>query len=137
MPRVTRTSPPSKRSQAKRVKAPRLIVAAPWASLDVAVESVALVEPDARSVTDLLAASFSAHQTKKRAAGTIDKNGAPTEPDYPKAEQCIALALVLRLQAHANDPDHTDPAWASDLLAHRGVTHDALVQWYRDYAEIP
>lgn len=59
----------------------------------------------------------------------------PTLADYPLAESHIAEALRLRLEAHALDPDHHDPAWADDTRANRGVSHDALVAFFQRYAE--
>ncbi len=85
-------------------------------------------------VSDLLNQSHAAHLSKKRAAGTIDGSGnVATYPDWPTAENHIAVALDARLKAHALDPDHGDPAWTEDLARNKGVTHEALVDYYETY----
>lgn len=89
-------------------------------------------------VARLLSASREAHKRKKFSAGTINKNGdVASPPNYPQAEQHLAEALRLRLEAHALDPEHTSEAWTVDALANRGVTHDALVAFFRQYPSIP
>lgn len=81
----------------------------------------------------LLTQSRAAHTAKKRAAGLTDKHGNVTShPNYPKAEQHIADALRLRLEAHDLDPDHTAPAWRDDT-----TPHAQLVAFYTEYLTIP
>lgn len=85
------------------------------------------------TVADLLQQSRAAHAQKKRAAGTIDAKAVPSGADYPLADAHLGEALTLRLAAHDLDPEHADPAWASDERANRGVSHDALVCSFRAY----
>lgn len=82
------------------------------------------------TVAALLTASREAHKRKHAFANRLHHK--QHVPDYPAAEAAIAEALDLRLQAHALDPDHTDPAWAKDA-----VPHEELVAFYRRYPEIP
>lgn len=42
---------------------------------------------------------------------------------------CISEAYERRTEAHALDPDHSDPAWASETT--RKFNHDACLQFYR------
>lgn len=89
-------------------------------------------------IAELLAQSRAAHRDKKKAAGTVDKTGQVTSaPDYPTAESHIAKALRLREQAEALDPVHTDPAWATDQAANKGVTSAELLGFFRAYLEMP
>ena len=91
-----------------------------------------------RSVATLLAQSRSGHLRKKHQAGKADKRGSVVSPpDYPQAEQAIREAIRTREEAHALDPDHTDPAWVSDQALNRGVSHEALLAWLRQYLTIP
>lgn len=86
----------------------------------------------------LLNASREAHKRKKFSAGTINAKGdVANPPNYPQAEQHMADALRLRLEAHALDPEHTSEAWRVDQLANRGVTHDQLVTFMTKYPSIP
>lgn len=92
---------------------------------------------DAR-IMALLAQSRAAHDRKKKAAGLTDKTGAITSrPDYPTAEAAILTALDLRQQAHALDPEHLAPAWSTDQLANRGLTHEQMCAWFAQYLTIP
>lgn len=94
-------------------------------------------ERDAQ-VSALLSQSRAAHDRKKKAAGQTDKDGKVTQrPNYPEAEGEIRLAMHLRLQAHQLDPEHTAPAWHSDQLANKGLTHDQMFDWFTQYLEIP
>jgi hypothetical protein len=89
-------------------------------------------------VARLLALSREAHKRKKHAAGTVNARGdVASQPNYPLAEQHMAEALRLRLEAHALDPDHTAPAWSVDAAANKGISHAQLVSFMRRYAEIP
>lgn len=90
------------------------------------------------TVGQLLAASRDAHTRKKHAAGTVDQQGTVTsQPNYPVAESHIAEALRLRLEADALDPAHTSPDWDADQRANKGVSHDALIAFFRAYPAIP
>src|SRR3990167_1542909 len=91
-----------------------------------------------RSVATLLAQSRAAHLRKKHHAGKADKRGSVVPPpDYPQAEQAIREAIRTREEAHALDPDHTDPAWVSDQALNHGVSHEVLMAFFRQYLLIP
>jgi hypothetical protein len=84
-------------------------------------------------VADLLIASRAQHDQKRQSTGRVNRDGIVTsKPNYPKAENHIAEALRLRLEAHELDPEHTDPEWSRDV-----APHDALVAFYRQYPLIP
>lgn len=111
-------------------------------------ESCAQTSPQAESATsrasqpspvaDLLQQSRAAHLRKKYVAGRADKQGRISHPpDYPQAESHIAEALRLRLEAEALDPEHTDPAWSTDLSANKGVSSADLIAFFRAYPAIP
>lgn len=90
------------------------------------------------TVSQLLTQSRTAHLAKKQAAGRSSPQGIVTQqPNYPLAESHIREALRLREEAHRLDPQMTDAAWADDLAANKGVTSDALVDWFRSYLETP
>lgn len=86
--------------------------------------------PASPSVAQLLAESRAHHQNKNKLANR-KVNGQPA-PDYKGAEAEIALALEKRLQAHALDPQHADPAWSLDR-----ASHEDLVAFYQAYPDIP
>jgi hypothetical protein len=89
-------------------------------------------------ITALLSQSRAAHDRKKRAAGQTDREGKITSaPNYPQAETEMAEALKLRLEAHDLDPSHESTAWHTDQLANKGLTHQQLVDWMREYQTIP
>ena len=89
------------------------------------------------TVAQLLSQSRAAHLRKKHAAGKANRDGIVTQrPNYPEAEQAIRDALALREQAHALDPDQTDPAWAIDQVANRGHSSQILLSWFRTYLEL-
>src|SRR3990167_8808561 len=90
------------------------------------------------TVAILLAQSRAAHLRKKHHAGRADKKGTViSPPDYPQAEQAIREAIRYREEAHTLDPDHTDPVWVSDQALNRGVSHEALLAFFRQYLTIP
>lgn len=85
-------------------------------------------------VADLLTQSRAQHLAKKHYAGKVNKTGTITSPpNYPAAEAAITDALLLRRQAHALDPEMTDPAWAEDLRANNRVTSADLMTWFEGY----
>lgn len=77
------------------------------------------------TVAELLAQSKAAH-----AAYQVAANRPPV--NYPLAEQHVARALDLRLQADVLDPQHLDGAWDE-----RRWPHQQLVDFYRAYPSIP
>jgi len=90
------------------------------------------------TVADLLQQARQHALNRKRHAGRANKDGLVTsQPDYPTAEAFAAQALTARLQAHALDPAHTDPAWALDLQENKGVSHEAIVAFLTRYPTIP
>lgn len=87
------------------------------------------VAPAAGVVAQLLAESRQ-HHAEKNTLANRKVNGHPA-PDYTGAEAAIALALQTRLQAHALDPQHLDPAWSLDR-----AKHEDLVAFYALYPSI-
>ncbi len=86
------------------------------------------------AVADLLNQSFAAHLAKKRAAGTIDGSGnVLSYPDWPTAENHIAVALTARLKAHDLDPGHADPEWSADVARNNGQSHEQMVAYFSQY----
>lgn len=65
-------------------------------------------------VRTLLQQSRAKHAEYRKAANPKS----PAVPNYPIAEQRAAEARSLRLDAHALDPDHLDPAWQHDKVPH-------------------
>lgn len=87
-------------------------------------------DPATPTVAQLLTESRRHHENKNKLANR--KIQGQFAPDYKTAEAEIALALVKRLQAHALDPQHHDPAWSLDKASHAD-----LVAFYQLYPEIP
>lgn len=82
----------------------------------------------------LLEQSRAAHQRSLRARGRIDKHGRIGEaPQLRIAGGLIQEALSRRLEAHALDPDHHDPAWIEDEQANKGQRHEAMVTFLGRY----
>ena len=89
------------------------------------------------TVAQLLAASRAAHLQKKHASGRVNTTGVVVQqPDYDKATAHVAEALRLRLQAHEQDPEHTDSAWTIDQTLN-GCDHDTLVRFFQRYLVTP
>lgn len=82
---------------------------------------------DASDVNRLLSASRAAHAEYRRAA-----NPDTGKPNYPLAEQHVAKAHALLLQAHEEDPHHSATGWA-ELKA----PYERLKAFYERYALIP
>ena len=80
--------------------------------------------PDLHEVNRLLDASRAAHAEYRQAANS-------PKPNYPLAEQHVARALDLRLQAHQLDPEHRSTGWKSDT-----APHERLVSFYQKYPTI-
>lgn len=93
-----------------------------------------VVTPPPGLIAHLLAASRAAHQRSFQHRGRIDKTGkVSVPPRLHAAGQDTREALRLRLEAHASDPQHTDPAWLTDTEANKGVSHDAMVVFLGRY----
>lgn len=91
-------------------------------------------ESPAPSIAGLLQTSRDAHRRFRESDGFINRDGTlKTAPNYDIAHAEIQAALDARLAAQAADPAHTDPAWAEDQAANRGITSEALTDFYRDY----
>lgn len=88
-------------------------------------------------VNRLLAASRAAHASKKVKAGRVDKEGVViVAPNYTEAEQHIAEALSLRLQAHVLDPAHVASGWSVPIPPATRPTPDAdLIAFYVAYCK--
>lgn len=98
---------------------------------DVVSDPPVSLEPVAGlSVAQLLAESRQHQDHRKRLANAL--KGQQHAPNYAAAEQQAALALRKRLEAHAQDPTHADPAWALDT-----APHAEIVAFLTRYAEIP
>jgi hypothetical protein len=83
------------------------------------------------TVTDRLAQSRAAHTKYRLLAGRIGKDGTVShQPNLYDAGQAIALALSARLDAHALDPEMTDPAWAADERLNKGASSAVLIDFY-------
>ena len=88
------------------------------------------------TISDLLTQARAAHRQKIDHAGRVDKHGVViVQPDYVTAASHARKALRLREQAHAKDPQQTDPAWLSDQSANKGVSSAALCASLRRYLE--
>ena len=78
-------------------------------------------------VADLLADARAAHaQYRRLSADSQNRN-------LLGMGAAIQTALRARLDAHTEDPEHTDPAWLADQQAMKGQTHDSLVTFYSKY----
>lgn len=85
-------------------------------------------------VAALLAQSRAAHAQSFQHRGRIDAHGrAQTLPQLQSAGASIQNALSLRLEAHALDPDHLDPAWLEDTAANKGVPSDVFIGFLGRY----
>lgn len=86
------------------------------------------------TVRGLLTASRAAHQRSFQHRGRIDKQGRLSKAaELHKAGPAIEEAVKLRLQAHALDPEHLDPAWLDDQAANKGVPSDVMVGFLGRY----
>lgn len=99
-------------------------IAAPIASK--AVETL----PD---IAALLAASRAAHARFQTAAGHNDGRGKIRHPDDDAAAVAIQDARRARIAAEVADSGHTDPAWAIDQAANKGISSDSILSFYHDY----
>lgn len=84
------------------------------------------------TVSVLLAKSRAAHQRFQIAAGHNDGRTIK-QPNDEAAAQAVLEALSARTAAEVMDPRHTDPAWAEDQTANKGVASAALVNFFTDY----
>jgi len=80
------------------------------------------------SVGELLSQSRSAHTQFHVTDAVHLGNGHWAKGDQVDAASWLEKALSLRLEAHAADPQHADPAWAQDK-----VPHAELVAFYQTY----
>lgn len=76
-------------------------------------------------VSDLLTQSRAAHLAMKGTLPTRNPDGTKTAGEPSDTHRLLALALDLREQAHAADPDHLDEGWRADV-----VDHIDLVEFY-------
>lgn len=65
-------------------------------------------------VARLLADSLTVHNSAKPA-------GKGQRRDMTQALEKWGTARALRLSAHALDPEHADPAWANERVAHEAM----------------
>lgn len=90
------------------------------------------------TVAELLQKSREAHLRYRQVSGKIDKMGAVSStPNDEAARLAIVDALEYRNQAHAADPMRSDPAWAADAAANKGVSSESLRQFYRSFFVTP
>jgi len=94
--------------------------------------AVAVAPP---TVAELLAQSRAAHQRFQKAAGHNNGRGVTIAPDDDAAALAVRQALDARQSAEDTDPGHTDPAWADDQAANKGVASDVLLAFYKNYFE--
>ena len=90
------------------------------------------------TVSALLEQSRLAHMRYRDAAGKIDSTGkVSTQADLQQCEQAVRDALAARMDAHALDPEHADPAWQVPAVSHKPQSHhemhDALLEHYGRY----
>ena len=86
------------------------------------------------NIAALLAAARDAHARFQAAQGRIDTHGRLVAPtDDVASEGAVRDALAAREMALEADPAQSDPAWAADQQANRGVSSSALVDFYRHY----
>lgn len=100
-------------------------------SVDVKVEAESTPAP---TISELLAQSRDAHRRFREADGSIHRDGTIRQaPNYDVAKQMIQIAINARLIAEQADPDHTDLAWDVDRTANRGISNQAMIDFFRDY----
>ena len=94
-----------------------------------------MVEGDVapQTVAALLQAASAAHGRYSYARGLMAQGRLTRRPDLLACGQAVRAALAARIEAHALDPQHTDPAWIADQQAMRGQSHDAMVAFYSAY----
>lgn len=87
------------------------------------------------SVAELLAQSRQAHQRYRlQHAGRIDRHGKVSHAtQLQPASFAILEALSLRVDAERLDPQHSDPAWLTDLEANKGQTSEAMIAFLARY----
>lgn len=91
-------------------------------------------EPTAPTIAQLLSQSRAAHLKFRQSDGHINREGkVAQQPNYSAAEAAIREALNARLAAQAADPHHADPAWAEDQAANKGISSQAMLDFFRDY----
>lgn len=91
-------------------------------------------EAPAPTVAQLLTQSRAAHLKFRQSDGHINREGKVAQPpNYDAAELAIREALNARLAAQAADPHHADPAWAEDQAANKGISSQAMLDFFRDY----
>lgn len=81
-------------------------------------------------VGKLLQQSWDAHKVYRMNAGDGKKGMAAK---WPVQQQALQRAYECRAEAHALDPEHTDPAWGTEQeKTHSSVdTHTTLIQFYQ------
>lgn len=90
------------------------------------------------TVPDLLRTSREAHQRYHVASGEIYHDGRVKRyPHEPGRVTAIQEALDARLAAEAMDPDHSDPAWDTDLTVNRGISSADLLTFYTTFLSTP
>lgn len=83
------------------------------------------------TVANHLTAAREAHRQYRDVAGVIEANGdVRKHKDRAASKAAIKAARRHRQKAEALDPMRSDPAWADDATANRGVTHDELMDFY-------
>lgn len=76
-------------------------------------------EPEVQSLPSVSALLQQARaQERLRVTLANRRQGKQPNPDYIGATASAQIALDLRQQAHALDPDHLDPSWGEDKLGH-------------------
>ncbi len=90
------------------------------------------------TIAELLQKSREAHLRYRTSSGHIDNvGGVKTVPDPEAAREAIVDALEFRNEAETADPQHEDPAWATDTAANRGVTSAKMLTFYRAFFVTP
>ena len=83
---------------------------------------------DPLTLSDLLRQARASHAAYRASAKTRN---------YPLLESHLRDALAKRLEAHASDPEHTDPAWIEDQALMKGQSSQTLETFYAKYLVTP
>lgn len=84
------------------------------------------------TVANLLEQSRAAHKVYRQHAGRM-KDGKLASPiQLDKCGEAVRTALRLRTEADALDPQHSDQAWAEDMVQMK-ATHAEMVAFYCKY----
>lgn len=84
------------------------------------------------TIAQLLELSRQAHIRYRESSGRVKLGKVTHAPRLDACVDAITTAMALRTQADALDPEHSDGAWADDMLAMK-ATHAELMAFYAWY----